>query len=1318
MLIKTFIKCLAATWIFFFCSAALSQLPGLPVALPGDDTVAAAAGDQNAADISPGNGARLVVWADERANPYNANEYETSSDIYGVRLDADGNPLDPVAFAVTAARGSQTNPKAAWNGSAWLVVFQTTTVSGTGFFYSPSLAAVRVGADGTVLDPDPIPLPGLKTNYAVASNGDGWVVATLGNDVTRDIVAVRLAADGSVLDPPTRTLVPEEQYSGSGIRLAYAGGNYLLTYIDQGRTEALLFDTQLNPAGAPFELLDRAIADLAGNGSEYYIVWSMQRPDFSLALMGSRVAADGTRLDAAGVDISGAFPPFGNVQSVAWDGVNWRAGWGYTSADTLRVASIAPSGAVLNQGGSEIAGAQTGITAGTGTGSLQVVWSDFTDNEYDVYGATVNNIDSLVASDVLSNGQSRQTAADLAAGAEGYMLAYRSTVSGEARVMAQPLTANGVALTPAVLLDNGPLLSGPGSPSVAWNGSVYLASWGTPGGIVAQRIDQSGNVLDPAPIPVMPAASAAVLDSRFGPTDVAAVGDTFLVVGRKFGQTVQIILPIGVRVSGNDGSVLDSVAIELGATTHSPFTVYTRALAVTAFGNRWLAAWHSNWTHDNSTADSIGAFVNADGTLEGSFLLHGPFSTAGGNGIFDIGLSSDSIRALYVQSQELTSGVETDLLMHIVNADGTVQPMVNLTPWPGNQYRPSVSFNGTDYVVVFQDQKNRLAPQTLDQLDARGDLYGMRIAADGTVVDRQGFLIDDSPIGETDLTVASRGSDTLIAASQMLNDGAVSNYRVLLSDIIGGLDRFPVAIVDNMPSSGDAPLSVDFDATGSNDPENSTVTYLWDFADGTTSNLLNPNHIFAEPGEYPVTLTVTDAAGLNATQAVTIAATAVNQPPIAVAWASTPSGPTPLSVVFRADGSYDPDGSLGNIEWRSSDGRTSFGSPAFFTFDTEGTYTVTLRVHDSRGAIGEDTLTIVAGGVNQAPIAQVSATPTEGAAPLGVAFDAGASSDADGSIVSYAWDFGDGSSGTGVKPTHRYSSLGTYLATLTVTDNSGATASASVPITVNAISAAALLTSIDMATTTKRGIRSVSGTVHVVNGAGGPEQSVIVYAVWTLPDATIQSQIQYSDRRGNANFSLTAALDGTYTLKVTDAVKSGFLFDANDSETVDAISIGNTGADTTPPAMPTGLAATPGDTQVSLGWNANTEPDLAGYYVDRATDAAGPFVRLNNAAIVDTQYVDTGLINGQLYVYRIVATDTSGNDSAPSATASATPAGGGTAPTSLHVDAIVLSTVNAPKGEKFGFATAVIVDDNGNPVADATVTGEFTGSFSELVSDT
>jgi len=85
---------------------------------------------------------------------------------------------------------------------------------------------------------------------------------------------------------------------------------------------------------------------------------------------------------------------------------------------------------------------------------------------------------------------------------------------------------------------------------------------------------------------------------------------------------------------------------------------------------------------------------------------------------------------------------------------------------------------------------------------------------------------------------------------------------------------------------------------------------------------------------------------------------------------------------------------------------------------------------------------------NQSPTASFTANPTSGASPLEATFNASNSSDGDGSIISYAWDFKDGNTGSGETISHTFSSTGSYNVLLTVTDNDGATDSTTKTITV------------------------------------------------------------------------------------------------------------------------------------------------------------------------------------------------------------------------------------------------------------------------------
>lgn len=87
------------------------------------------------------------------------------------------------------------------------------------------------------------------------------------------------------------------------------------------------------------------------------------------------------------------------------------------------------------------------------------------------------------------------------------------------------------------------------------------------------------------------------------------------------------------------------------------------------------------------------------------------------------------------------------------------------------------------------------------------------------------------------------------------------------------------------------------------------------------------------------------------------------------------------------------------------------------------------------------------GGSNTPPTATISASPVCGQASVPVSFSATGSTDPDGSITTYSWNFGDGSSATGTQVSHAFASAGTYRVTLTVTDNGGAQGTAAIDVT-------------------------------------------------------------------------------------------------------------------------------------------------------------------------------------------------------------------------------------------------------------------------------
>ncbi len=175
-----------------------------------------------------------------------------------------------------------------------------------------------------------------------------------------------------------------------------------------------------------------------------------------------------------------------------------------------------------------------------------------------------------------------------------------------------------------------------------------------------------------------------------------------------------------------------------------------------------------------------------------------------------------------------------------------------------------------------------------------------------------------------------------------------------------------------------------------------------------------------------------------------------NQTPSASFSVNNSSGIAPLTVNFDASASIDSDGTIDSYSWDFGNGETDTGITPSYIFNTPGVYTVSLTIMDNEGESDTTTTNISVSAIgSQLPTAVFSATPLSGIAPLAVDFDASASTDPDGNITAYSWDFGDGNSETGVTTSHTFDTQGIYNVTLTVTDNNNNTASVTTTITVD-----------------------------------------------------------------------------------------------------------------------------------------------------------------------------------------------------------------------------------------------------------------------------
>ncbi|HEV8454935.1 MAG TPA: PKD domain-containing protein [Gemmatimonadales bacterium] len=228
----------------------------------------------------------------------------------------------------------------------------------------------------------------------------------------------------------------------------------------------------------------------------------------------------------------------------------------------------------------------------------------------------------------------------------------------------------------------------------------------------------------------------------------------------------------------------------------------------------------------------------------------------------------------------------------------------------------------------------------------------------------------------------------------------------------------------------------------SSDPDGQVTGWSWSFGDGSPSSSdRNPSHTYAGSGTFTVMLTATDNGGAtNATSAeVKVNAPHTNKAPQAEFEVHC----TDLTCTFT-DKSKDGDGNIASWHWDFGDGQSSSDQNPSHLYGTAGSYHVTLTVTDNEGAPDSETRDAnPTAPPNQPPTAEF----TWSCAGLDCSFTDG-SSDSDGTIAGWSWEFDDGTSSTSQSPSHSYLAGGTYHVKLTVTDNFGAGESVQHDVTV------------------------------------------------------------------------------------------------------------------------------------------------------------------------------------------------------------------------------------------------------------------------------
>lgn len=231
---------------------------------------------------------------------------EDGADVLGLRVGADGAILDPEPIRISDRTGNQYNPEVVWGGESYLVLWQDT-----------GLYAARVSRDGKVRDPSGIKVAswwGYPRFAAAASNGQTWMVvwATQRSATNHkfDVKGVRVDHDGHVVDRRRIVFGRDVQYP-AGLDVASQGSAFLVTWVENRPDRDAVKARRANAGGLlldarPFTISEGGwlLESSAGwSGATYLVAWQ-DRTNFPGNVVGARVTVDGAVLDPEGIVIS------------------------------------------------------------------------------------------------------------------------------------------------------------------------------------------------------------------------------------------------------------------------------------------------------------------------------------------------------------------------------------------------------------------------------------------------------------------------------------------------------------------------------------------------------------------------------------------------------------------------------------------------------------------------------------------------------------------------------------------------------------------------------------------------------------------------------------------------------------------------------------------------------------------------------------------------------------------------------------------------------------------------------------------------------
>ena len=563
----------------------------------------------NAAPAVAFDGANyLVVW------PYYKSPSSTAVDLYAARITSGGKVLDADGIPISAAAGDQKNPAAAFDGVNYMILWEDSRNS------SGDIYGARLGADGTLADPQGIKIAaGNLSSPVISFAGTEYFAAWAAkNDLAWSLEGVRISLTGEIIDP-NPILIISANAEIKNPSSVFDGANHFVVWSESKNGSFDILYSRITPLGEVKDPFGISISDASGDqvnpsvassGSGCFVAWEDYRRQTVSDIYGSRIDSNGKVLDTEGISLKGSV----NNQykpAVVFGDSKYLAVW-----EDMRNDSIDLFATRLNRGGrlmdpyditiSTASDDQVYPKAAFGVQNFMLIWMDARNAPWDLYGARVELTGNVLDPDAVPlymgiNDDTGPGELAIEFGETNFLAAWEDIRTEQWKILKARISTDATALD-SQGTEVCTVSATRRAPSMSFDGTNYMLFWqderNASPAIFGGRINQGGVLLDPSGFAV------STWTGEFYTPAAAFDGSNYLAV---WVDTRNGSLDIyGARVKPN-GTLLDPAGIAISTGQ------FDKANPAIAFdGANFVVVWEDS---RSPSIDLYGARVSTDGIV-------------------------------------------------------------------------------------------------------------------------------------------------------------------------------------------------------------------------------------------------------------------------------------------------------------------------------------------------------------------------------------------------------------------------------------------------------------------------------------------------------------------------------------------------------------------------------------------------------------------------------------------------------------------------------------------------------------------------------